>query len=87
MSKKLDLSWQADARCKDTGHDAWYPTEEVRSHLDFTTLARVCNSCPVQAECASHAIRHEEFGYWGGMSQHELRMMRKKNNIPLEVIW
>ena len=83
----VNLDWQKDAGCRDTGHNAWYPADDVRVHSDFETLRRVCRECPVQSECLSHAIHHEEFGFWGGVSQHELRKLRKKNNIPLEVIW
>jgi len=32
----------------------------------------VCNTCPVRAQCAAHALTvHEPYGVWGGLSESE----------------
>jgi len=82
----VDLKWQKDAACKDTGHDSWYAAEHSTVQLDFQTLARVCGACPVQDACLTHAVEHEEHGYWGGMSERAIRDLRKQNNIRLVTI-
>jgi hypothetical protein len=38
----------------------------------------ICFHCPYRIPCLRGAmVRHEKFGVWGGMSEHELRMFRK----------
>jgi hypothetical protein len=44
-----------------------------------TQIARakaVCQGCPIMRECASWAIRHEEFGVFGGLSAKERHVIR-----------
>jgi WhiB family transcriptional regulator, redox-sensing transcriptional regulator len=37
---------------------------------------RICYACPVISECLTWALRHgEEWGVWGGLSEHERRRL------------
>jgi hypothetical protein len=49
-------------------------------------LRRVCLKCPIVNECAAFAIKHERFGFWGGLTAMERSSMRTMNNILLEEI-
>lgn len=82
----INLDWQLDAACKGIGTDVFYSSECSQDQVPFATLAKVCASCPVKSECLNHAIKHEEFGYWGGMSERAIRQVRKQKRIRLESI-
>jgi WhiB family redox-sensing transcriptional regulator len=79
-------NWQNEARCKDTGHNGWYPEDDIEANLDCATLVRICAACPVQTYCLDHAVRHEEFGFWGGKTAKAIRDIRRAKKIPLQVI-
>ena len=49
-------------------------------------LRRVCANCPVKVECAEFAIKHERFGFWGGLTAMERHSIRSIKNILLEEI-
>jgi hypothetical protein len=68
--------WHERAKCKDSDQEVFYGEEDragkARHHPNLTVdevarARRICNACPVQMECLTHAIvEREEFGIWGG---------------------
>jgi WhiB family redox-sensing transcriptional regulator len=69
-----ELSWQTDALCAQTDPEAFFP-EKGGSTRD---AKRVCEACPVQAECLDYAMsKDEKFGIWGGLSERERRRLRR----------
>lgn len=41
---------------------------------------KICATCWVRAECLADALDNKiEFGVWGGMTEHERRMLLRKN--------
>lgn len=72
--------WQRRGACR--GHDStqfFHPDgERGASRLRREMAAKaVCRSCPVRAECASHALAaREPYGVWGGFTEAErLRLL------------
>jgi hypothetical protein len=61
----------------------YYTSTAPRQH---SMLRRVCLNCPIINECAAFAIKHEQFGFWGGMTAMERNSIRSMNNILLEEI-
>lgn len=49
-------------------------------------LRQLCHGCPILDECHEHAIRHEEFGFWGGLTVDERRQERRRRGIVLESV-
>ena len=40
---------------------------------------RICQQCPVQADCLQYAIvTRQQFGVWGGLSERERRRLRER---------
>lgn len=69
-----ELAWQTEALCAQTDPEAFFP-EKGGSTRD---AKRVCESCPVQAECLDYAMsKDEKFGIWGGLSERERRRLRR----------
>lgn len=82
----INFEWQADAACKSIGTEIFYSSEHAPNQVPFASLAKVCGACPVKSECLNHAVKHEEFGYWGGVSESGIRHLRKRRGIRLETI-
>lgn len=66
-------AWMNDGVCASVDPDLWYPETGVFAHAK-----RVCNGCPVKAECLEYALDNSErWGIWGGTSEHERRALLK----------
>jgi hypothetical protein len=69
-----DLSWQEKAACAGMG---------VQHFFDVDGAPGVCQQCPVRIDCLEHGLNHERFGVWGGLTQEDLKRLRKARGIPL----
>ena len=49
----------------------------------YEDARKTCSLCSHQSECANWAIKNEKFGFWGGLSAVERKMLRRKLNIRL----
>ncbi|MFG3085079.1 WhiB family transcriptional regulator [Streptomyces parvulus] len=76
------FEWMARAACLGIDPRTFFPagrhaTEQVRE------ARKVCGPCPVREQCAAYAIAvGEKHGFWGGMSQKELRQKRRRLRAP-----
>ena len=87
-----------DAACAGMDGDMFYDdmiaSESAKEYGRYTSTApkqhamlrRICANCPVKVECAEFAIKHERFGFWGGLTAMERNSIRHMKNIPLEEI-
>lgn len=67
--------WQLLAACRDADPDIFFHPEgergPARRNRDNAAKA-VCAGCPVQRECARHALLvREPYGVWGGMTEDD----------------
>ena len=72
--------------CASVGGDFWFP-EKVAGGTNGTELQMVksiCRQCSHQTECAEWGIQKEDFGVWGGLSELDRRLIRRKKNIILK---
>jgi WhiB family redox-sensing transcriptional regulator len=44
--------------------------------LDIALAKDICAECPMIAACREYAIKHENFGVWGGLSAKERKELR-----------
>lgn len=79
-------SWMELAECRGMDADMFMP---ARGDNDAVIQAKaVCAGCPVRVTCLNHALdKNETIGIWGGRSEYERRVMRRKrpgrrNSIP-----
>ena len=67
--------WMDHALCNQTDPELFFPelggsTKQAKA---------LCLSCEVRAECLDYALDHEEqFGVWGGLSEHERRRLLRR---------
>jgi WhiB family redox-sensing transcriptional regulator len=38
----------------------------------------VCGECEVKNECLAHALKHQEYGVWGGLTANERRRHKRE---------
>ena len=67
--------WAAFAVCRDRDPDMFFPLDhEVESEA-----IRVCQGCPVQADCLEFALETGiRFGVWGSMTEKQRRSLRRQ---------
>lgn len=66
--------WAHQAQCKDDPNALF-----VRGAAQHSAK-RICQGCPVKAECLAEALDSEiDIGVWGGMTERERRRLLRKH--------
>ena len=69
------LGWQERALCAQTDPEAFFPEKGGSTR----EAKKVCTSCEVRAECLAYALENDErFGIWGGLSEREIRKLKRE---------
>jgi hypothetical protein len=87
----LKYNWQEYSLCKTElklirGTDKKVPYS-VNDFYPFTgksaseEVKKMCSRCPVEDECREHALKHEKYGYWGGTSEKQRKILRIQMGI------
>lgn len=87
MPYTLSLSWQEQASCAGMETEMFFtPLVDApgRQVEELPTIRRMCAACPVQPQCAEHAIKHEAYGVWAGLTAPEREVIRRKRGIILD---
>jgi WhiB family redox-sensing transcriptional regulator len=75
-----DFTSKGPANCK--GHedpDLFFPEPYQLGSREISEKAKkVCDGCEYRTECLSWALVNDEPGVWGGMSENERRLLKKK---------
>lgn len=91
MSEYKYPAFDGSQNCASVGTVLFFPEDNlgrcslVNDEIK-AALIQVCSNCSFLTECATYAINHEEYGFWGGMSAKERRDYRRKYGIVLERI-
>jgi WhiB family redox-sensing transcriptional regulator len=80
------VEWDGSEVCSQVTPELFFDVPLTRSaanRLDREYLRKICGGCPRLMECRTYAIKHELYGFWGGMTEQERSDYRKKNKIVL----
>jgi len=74
--------WQAIGLCRErAGAQFFHPDDDlgrISRRLRESAAKRLCQSCPVRVECATHALTvGEEYGVWGGFTEGDRAKLRE----------
>ncbi|MCB5163991.1 WhiB family transcriptional regulator [Streptomyces bambusae] len=70
-----ELSWQVGALCAQTGPEFFFPEPGT----SVREAKRLCAACPGRAACLEYALANDErFGVWGGLSEQERQVLRRR---------
>jgi len=77
--------WRHRAACRDEDPELFFPVGNSGPALVQIAEAKtVCNRCPVAAQCLAWALDSgQEYGVWGGVSEVELRALRRRDAEPI----
>jgi WhiB family transcriptional regulator, redox-sensing transcriptional regulator len=76
-------AWFADALCRETDPDLWYPDQSKPA----LPAKRICAMCDVRIDCLRYALEHETrgdaaHGVWGGLTVRErLAVLRRRGPL------
>lgn len=70
--------WQQQAACRGIGTDAFFPERNKESGRirqgQYLEAKRICDQCPVRAECLDFALRENlRGGMYGGLTPRQRR--------------
>lgn len=74
MSLPDPPTWIVDAACRTYTVDHWFSEMPGNSYAEAKA---VCEGCPVRQQCLDHALVHEDYGVWGGLTPRERRRYLK----------
>lgn len=75
-----DDTWRDHALCRDTDPELFFPIGTT-GHAIVTQdhARRVCGDCLVKQECLDYALdTNQDSGIWGGLTEEERRVIRRK---------
>jgi WhiB family redox-sensing transcriptional regulator len=79
--------WRHRARCRDIDPELFFPVGITGPAGDQIGKAKaVCALCPVQGECLTWAMgagSQAQYGIWGGLTEEERRIWRRRRKTPL----
>lgn len=75
------MSWWKQAACRQAETDYWFPTDGDDTKTMCANAKAVCAKCTVREECLQWALDHESFGVWGGTTEKERILLRRRQNI------
>lgn len=74
-----------DPLCREVGTDFFFPEKDDGDSPTMTGYAKsICAGCSHKIECAEWGINNERFGIWGGLTQTNMRSIRRMRNIVLK---
>lgn len=79
-----DIRWE-EGTCISIGDDAFFVEVGV-ARVENPVLKKICDACPINVDCGEWGLRHEEYGFWGGMSPADLKATRRERGIPYQRI-
>jgi WhiB family redox-sensing transcriptional regulator len=79
--RRRDTTWMADGACVGEDTEWWfYP---VGAEDNYQYARQVCQTCPVRAACAAHAMRDPDMmGVWGGLDEKQRAGLRRDARRP-----
>jgi WhiB family redox-sensing transcriptional regulator len=75
-----DDAWRVRAACSTVDPDLFFPVGVTGPAVGQIAAAKaVCQQCSVRSECLEFAITtNQEYGIWGGTSEEERRVLRRR---------
>ncbi len=76
-----------DPACAQTDPEIFFPLDIEMGFGKFTVkyqsleaAKKVCQECPLIKDCLEYALKNHELGVWGGTTERERYLMRRRNS-------
>lgn len=71
----METPWMHEGNCRNHPPEVFFPSDGV----GVLIAQRICETCPVKAECLEHALEERiDHGVWGGASERQRRRLLKQ---------
>jgi WhiB family redox-sensing transcriptional regulator len=77
-----DFDWRELASC--AGKQELFFSDHKASVV--REAKKFCDVCVVRTQCLAHAMKHDEYGIWGGLTANERRKAKRLNKSSLRVV-
>lgn len=75
-----DFTSKGDPACAGEDVDIFFKDANEAGYRHYSEEAKkFCKTCPYVAECLEWALKNNEMGVWGGTTERERRMLKRKN--------
>ena len=85
MPKQINLEM---ALCAGMDTNLFYMFEDdlLKINVNLIEIRQICFACPIQKACLEYGFKREKFGMFGGVTEMERELIRKKkwNNPKME---
>jgi WhiB family redox-sensing transcriptional regulator len=78
--------------CAETDPEAFFSQDiefggkiVASSYYDESGAKKICGSCSYRVECLLFAIKNNEMGIWGGTTENERTLLKRKRNLSLYI--
>jgi WhiB family redox-sensing transcriptional regulator len=76
---KTTPDWMSESLCRKKHGDIWFPPFETTTpEINYAIAKKVCNVCPVWADCLVIGMK-EIYGVWGGLTPQDRLPLQKEN--------
>jgi WhiB family redox-sensing transcriptional regulator len=76
--------WDDDAACAGYDREMFFRDDQIGGAEDTKAAKVICATCPVLAECFTHAYeRRLDFGVWGGTTALERWNIRRREQYRI----
>lgn len=77
--------WDGTEMCAKLGQGLFYDNSSrtIANRKDLKFIRELCANCHRLSECRTYGIKHEQHGFWGGMTEQERKEYRKKYRVEL----
>ncbi|MEU1071159.1 MULTISPECIES: WhiB family transcriptional regulator [unclassified Streptomyces] len=81
------MNWRKRAACRTEDPELFFPTYSRRcADQQLAEAKAICRRCPVTTACLEWALSNDEKrGVWGGLSESELRKL-KRISVRLDIV-
>lgn len=77
----METDWMEKGLCRLEPPETFFPSDGVGVEI----AKRICEQCPVKAECLEYALENRiDHGVWGGTSERQRRRILKKRRTPVQ---
>lgn len=81
----IDLTWSQRGACRNEDTALFFPEfAHPKSSARIMQAKEICMRCSVRLQCVDYALKYENVGIWGGMTEAERRRHRLKHNIQMD---
>lgn len=70
------ISGKTELNCEDTNAEVFFSGQQV----DIELAKQLCAACLKRLACLELALKHNEYGVWGGLTKSEREALKRQRN-------